>query len=82
MIEYARHPTDNIQTIEDYQNAVGGMAGGDSGGPAFTILEGKPFLIGVASGYRFEDERPSYENVPAHADWLSQAASDMVASMP
>lgn len=70
-MEYWR-PT-NISTLEDYQKYVGGMAAGDSGGPAYLVLDGIPFVAGVASGYRYEN-RPFYESVVNHSRWLQETA--------
>ncbi|MCO5141550.1 MAG: trypsin-like serine protease [Oligoflexia bacterium] len=68
-MEYARPEV--IRTIEDYQKYIGGMAGGDSGGPAYAVIKGTAYVVGIASGYRY-NEQPFYESVPAHKDWIEE----------
>ncbi len=48
-----------ITSLEDLPKVMGGMAAGDSGGPSYIVIDGVPYLIGVASGYRGENEVPS-----------------------
>ncbi|MBP9682718.1 MAG: trypsin-like serine protease [Bacteriovorax sp.] len=49
----------------------GGMAAGDSGGPAYITFSNKTYIIGIASGYKdSEGEIASYENVPTHSKWI------------
>lgn len=52
-----------------------GERSGDSGGPAFVIVEGKPFLAGVASGYSFKT--PTYTNVALQIEWIRSVASSI-----
>ena len=52
----------------------GGMAAGDSGGPAFLFTRGAAYVVGVASGYYGSDDTvPSYENVATHAGWINSS---------
>ena len=52
----------------------GGMAAGDSGGPAFLFTQGAIYVVGVASGYYGSDDTvPSYENVATHAGWINSS---------
>jgi hypothetical protein len=59
---------------------LGGMMAGDSGGPAFATLNGIAFVVGVASCYRYPEQRPFYENVATHYSWLVESAKSMGAS--
>jgi secreted trypsin-like serine protease len=62
---------------EGMRRNLGGMMAGDSGGPAFATLNGKPFVVGIASCYRYPEQRPFYENVAVHYSWLLEAAKAM-----
>jgi secreted trypsin-like serine protease len=58
--------------------AIGKMAAGDSGGPAFLVSNGRPAVFGVASAYLdHEQTMPSFESVPRHLAWLKSAARAM-----
>lgn len=70
MVTFVRPTT--IRTDDEYRLAVGGMAGGDSGGPGFVEVGSELLVFGVASGYR--DDFASYENVPTHLEWLRETA--------
>lgn len=70
-----------------YNRERGGMAAGDSGGPAFVDINGELFLVGVASGYYLRNSSPDekfpiYESVPRFADWIRQAAKKLNSELP
>lgn len=77
-IEYSRPKV--INSMEDYMKFIGGMAGGDSGGPAYATVNGVKTVVGIASGYRYNDQ-PFYENAPIHAQWLENAARELKAEI-
>lgn len=73
------YKTEITQTRGEYSgmlellNTGFGMAAGDSGGPAYAVIDEIPYLIGVASGYKYKGA-PSYEHVPDHFEWITETA--------
>jgi len=54
---------------------------GDSGGPVYLFIDGKPTLVGVTSRGRMDSEIPCgdggiYTLVPAYIDWIDRTAED------
>lgn len=78
MVTFWRPTT--VRTEEEYAQAVGGMASGDSGGPGFVTVDGELRVFGVASGYR--EDLASYENVPDHLEWLRAGARTLGSHLP
>jgi Trypsin len=69
--KYSSGTDEQRHTIEN-----AGERAGDSGGPAYVIINGKPYVAGIASGY--DDQLyPTYENVPNDSDWLLKAAVEL-----
>jgi hypothetical protein len=56
-----------------------GELGGDSGGPAFVMIQGEPYVAGIASGYD-DLGYATYENVPNDADWITANMDELEAT--
>ena len=54
-----------------------GIHEGDSGGPAYLLLDGTPFVAGVLSNYDPNDPRAVYQNVAVHSKWIDQTAQEL-----
>lgn len=65
-----QYETDSMIKFNDEQ---GGMAAGDSGGPAFISKNGISYLIGVGSNYK--ETLPAYESVPRFSAWIRETAA-------
>lgn len=56
-----------------------GELDGDSGGPAFVMIKGEPFVAGIASSYD-SDNYPVYENVTNDVQWIDKTIEGFAAS--
>lgn len=62
-----------VARLVPYPDKPGGNCPGDSGGPAFLVLEGKHYVWGVASTAEISCEKfGEYGNITHYTDWVKQ----------
>ena len=69
-------PNYSISEVELDQTHGGGACHGDSGGPAYVIINGHPYLFGITSrGGGNCDEDVIYTKISAYQDWFARAVA-------
>lgn len=72
------NPNFSSSEVELDQSHGGGACHGDSGGPAYVIINAHPYLFGITSrGGGNCDETVIYTKISAYADWFKEAAASL-----
>jgi secreted trypsin-like serine protease len=70
------NPRYSASEVELDQSHGGGACHGDSGGPAYVVLNGHPYLFGITSrGGGACNEDVIYSQISSYADWFTSAVA-------
>ncbi|CAN5951503.1 unnamed protein product [Sphagnum jensenii] len=72
------NPNYSSSEVELDQTHGGGACHGDSGGPAYVLIDNHPYLFGITSrGGGNCDETVIYTKISAYADWFKKASDTL-----
>ena len=73
-----KDPDFSSTEVELDQSHGGGACHGDSGGPAFLMIKGYPYLFGITSrGSGACDETVIYTRISAFSEWFAEASANL-----